>query len=64
VPVPPVQGIREPAGLLWQTRPDTPHGGPGRWKSGSPGVPGRARSAFYDGPKLRDRQTRELIYKI
>ncbi len=64
VPVPPVQGTREPAGLLWQTRLGTPHGGPGRWKSGSPRVPGRAWSAFCDGPELRDRQTKELIYKI
>ncbi len=34
-----------------------PHGGPGRWKSGSPGMPGRARSAFCDRPKLRHRRT-------
>ncbi len=64
MPVPPVQGTREPAGLLWRTWPGTPHGRPDRWKSGSPGVPGHARSTFCDGPELRDRQTRELIYKI
>jgi len=59
-----VQGTRELVGLLWRTWPGTPHSGPGRWKSGSPGVPGRAWSAFYDGPKLRHKQTKELIYKI
>jgi hypothetical protein len=32
--------------LLWWTRPGTPHGGPGWSKSGSPGVSGRARSAW------------------
>jgi hypothetical protein len=64
VPVPPVQGTREPAGLLWRTWPDTPHGGPNRWKFENPGVPGQARSAFCDGLELRDRQTKELIYKI
>jgi hypothetical protein len=30
----------------------------------NPGMLARARSAFYDGPKLRQRQTRELIYKM
>jgi hypothetical protein len=57
-------GTREPADLLWRTRPDTPNDGPDRGKSGSPGVPSRARSAFCDRPELRHRQTRELIYKI
>jgi hypothetical protein len=36
VPVPPVQGTRELADLLWRTRPDTRHDGPNRPKSGSP----------------------------
>ncbi len=57
VPIPPVQGTREPAGLLWRTRPGTPHGGPGGWKSKSPGVPGRARSSVCDGPELCHGQT-------
>jgi hypothetical protein len=34
-----------------------PHSGPGRWKSGSLGVPGRARSAFCDRPELRHGRT-------
>ncbi len=41
-----------PVGLLWRTRPGTPHGGPGWWKFGSPRMPGRAQSAFCDGPEL------------
>jgi hypothetical protein len=46
-----------PVSLLWRTRPGTPHGEPGRWKSRSPGVPGWARSAFCDGPELRHKRT-------
>ncbi len=61
VPVPPVQGTRESTGLLWWTRPGTPMVGP---VNENPGMLARARSAFYDGPKLRQRQTRELIYKM
>jgi hypothetical protein len=38
VPVPPMQGTREPAGLLWRTWPGTPHGGPGQLKSRSAGL--------------------------
>jgi len=34
-----------------------PHSGPGWWKSGSLGVPSRARSAFCDAPELRHRRT-------
>jgi len=49
--------ILDPVSLLWRTRLGTPHGGPGRWKSESPGVLGRARSAFCDGPELRKRRT-------
>jgi len=30
----------------------------------NPRVSGQAQSAFCDGPELRHRQTRELIYKI
>jgi hypothetical protein len=43
-------------GLLWRTWPGNPHGGPGRWKSVSLGVPGQAWSAFCDGPELRHRR--------
>jgi hypothetical protein len=57
VPVPPVQGTKEPVGLLWWTRLDTPHSGRDRPKSGSPGVPGQGRSAFCDGPELRHGRT-------
>ncbi len=48
--------ILDSVGLLWRTRPGTPHSGPNRWKSGSR-VPGRAPSAFCDGPELRHRRT-------
>jgi len=43
--------------LLWRTWPSTPHNAPDEWKSGSPRMPGRARSAFCDRPELRHKQT-------
>jgi hypothetical protein len=62
VPVPPMQGTKEPAGLLWRTRPGTPTAGP---VDGNPGVrecqAGLGRPFVTDPSSVTDRRSEFIV---
>jgi len=59
-----VPGWARSAFLLWRTRPDTPHGGPGRWKSGSARTTrvGNHRTAVPVPPVQRTKKPASLLW--